>query len=403
MNCRQCQHNNLTLIHDFGRLPLANFLTNTDRELASLYPLRFYMCSECLLGQTEDQVIPQEIFSDYRYTTSSSLTFLTHIKEFINSAERENRVSKADYVLEIASNDGYLLELLDKRGFKVLGVEPAKNIANIAKRKNLNIINDFFTTGLAEDIFKTYGYPSLIVANNVLAHVPDILDFMRGISKLVGPKTWVSIENPSIMGILKGNQFDTIYHEHFSYLSVTSVHNLCQLTNLKLVDVSRVNIHGASNRYWIRSIDTPERSQSNSVSQLMDEEIFLGLNDAEVWRQASLNFTRAMQDFRDFIEDAESPTFGFGAAAKASTLINASKISSGKIAAIADNSSEKQGRFLPTSSIPIISPNELISSEAKRIIIFPWNIKEELMKQLKSLGLGKIPQYILIPQLTKVS
>ena len=262
----------------------------------------------------------------------------------------------------------------------MLGVEPAVNVAKIASEKGITTINDFFTAKLARTILKNYGYPKLIIANNVLAHVPDINDFLEGLSILSGTQTKISIENPSLSNILIKRQFDTIYHEHYSYLSATSISNLTRKVGLTLLSVENVLAHGGSIRYWL-SKSSSGLIQDNSVSALIQIENGENLFKPESWINFASEVKLQLQNFRNWatgIDGKPKTICGYGAAAKASTLINSSKLEPGTIKAIADNGLEKQGRFMPASNIPIIKPEDLIRYEPTDIIIFPWNISEEI-------------------------
>ena len=376
--CRGCLSSELFTGIDLGLVPIANELLQEPADSIDEFPLKLMICGGCGLGQVAEVATSERIFADYRYLSSTSSTFLAHAKQFVQS--QSPKIQRGEWVLEIASNDGYLLQYFMENGVKVLGVEPAVNVAKIASEKGITTINDFFTAKLARTILKNYGYPKLIIANNVLAHVPDINDFLEGLSILSGTQTKISIENPSLSNILIKRQFDTIYHEHYSYLSATSISNLTRKVGLTLLSVENVLAHGGSIRYWL-SKSSSGLIQDNSVSALIQIENGENLFKPESWINFASEVKLQLQNFRNWatgIDGKPKTICGYGAAAKASTLINSSKLEPGTIKAIADNGLEKQGRFMPASNIPIIKPEDLIRYEPTDIIIFPWNISEEI-------------------------
>jgi hypothetical protein len=224
--CRGCLGLNLFSALDLGDLPIANELLISQYSGIERFPLHLKICKDCRLGQVADVVTPERIFRDYRYLSSMSTTFLNHAADYVGQRIAEDLFSHSDWVLEIASNDGYLLKNFLSHGIRAIGVEPAENVAEIARNLGIETISEFFSSALAEDLLKEHGAPKLIIANNVMAHVPDLIDFVKGLAILCGPETQISIENPSLANILCGMQFDTIYHEHYSYLSASAVRKI---------------------------------------------------------------------------------------------------------------------------------------------------------------------------------
>ena len=383
--CRGCRCSNLFVGIDLGLLPIANELLQSPIEEVDEFPLKLMVCKDCGLGQVAEVTSSERIFSDYRYLSSTSTIFSGHAREF---AQKEYRnIEDNEWVLEIASNDGYLLKYFLEHGTRVLGVEPAENVAKIAIGKGVPTINEFFTSKLAKQILGEYGYPKLIVANNVLAHVPDIIDFLNGLSILCGVDTKISIENPSLSNILFGKQFDTIYHEHYSYLSGTSVSIFADQLGLQLFSAEKLSTHGGSVRYWLQRAGN-QNTIHNSVSALIKLEEKQALFEANSWSSFAVEIHNKLQGFRNWsasIKEEGGVVCGFGAAAKASTLINSSKLQKGSISAIADSSSEKQGRFMPRYNIPIIKPEQLLNYEPTDIIIFPWNIADEIETSINNI------------------
>ncbi len=380
--CRGCGGRDLFTALDLGKLPLANHLTVSQQFNVVSYPLVLEICHACLLGQVSVSVDPKEVFEDYRYLSSISASFVQHAKHF--AIDQSKYLQDSDWVLEIASNDGYLLRHFQKLGVKVLGVEPAINVAEISTKNGIPTLNAFFGSSLASDIVKKYGYPSLIVANNVLAHVPDIEDFAVGLSILCGPNTRISIENPSILNILQKNQFDTIYHEHYSYLSVAFMRFLSKKVGLRLIDVELIPTHGGSNRYWLMS-SSENRKASTNVEEILLAEMESGLGSLEVWQSLSKSVEDYLKGFKEWLVEVNhlgQVVCGYGAAAKASTILNVAQISTDLIPLIADASPEKQNRFMPNVGIPIVSLSQLIDVRPDHVIIFPWNISNEIHKEL---------------------
>jgi hypothetical protein len=402
--CRGCLGNDLFSALDLGRLPIANELLHTVEGHIEKFPLHLRVCSDCGLGQVADVVTPERIFRDYRYLSSMSTTFLKHASDFVDKQVREGMFLQGDWVLEIASNDGYLLKNFKSSGIKVIGVEPAKNVAEMSRDQGIETISEFFSTQLADQLLRLYGHPKLIIANNVMAHVPDLIDFIKGLAVLCGPKTKVSIENPSLSNILVGMQFDTIYHEHYSYLSASSVNTMSKLYGLELFKVEQLKIHGGSNRYWLQKFASNNILES-SVKNTIDNELKIGLFDAKEWISYSSRVSNVLTDLHEWLRiGAENNLriYGYGAAAKASTVLNSISLEPNLVKAIADLSLEKQRRFMPPHGISIISPEELFLQEPTDIIIFPWNIKSEIANFLR-LKLGdQVRIWCVIPQLHRV-
>ena len=389
--CRGCNRKNLFSALDLGDLPIANELLPSQESTIEKFPLHLRVCPDCGLGQVEDVVTPERIFRDYRYLSSISSTFLQHASTYVEARVQEGIFEPGDWVLEIASNDGYLLKNFLELNIKVIGIEPAQNVAEISKALGIETISEFFSSQLAAKVFQEYGYPKLIIANNVMAHVPDLIDFIKGLALLCGPETQISVENPSIANILIGMQFDTIYHEHYSYLSATAVSNLGKLHGLHLSKVEALTIHGGSNRYWLSRL-TNNNFTDKSVERITQVEVRNGLFNSRDWQAYSEKVAKIVSNFLLWLratKEAGGSIYGYGAAAKASTLLNSIGVGVGVelISAIADASLEKQGRFMPPNGIKIISPIALFAEAPTDVVIFPWNIKSEIAAYLgKNLG-----------------
>ena len=402
--CRGCHGDNLFTGLNLGNLPLANEMLPSPNLEIERFPLHLRICSDCGLGQVSDVVTPDRIFKDYRYLSSISSTFLKHASNYVQSMITEGMFTPGDWVLEIASNDGYLLRNFLKHGIKAIGIEPAANVAEISRSIGVETVSEFFTSALAIDILQKHGHPKLIIANNVMAHVPDLMDFLRGLALLCGPDTQISIENPSLANILVDMQFDTVYHEHYSYLSATAVRNLSRLHELELTRVEEISVHGGSKRYWISRSQNFNRIEE-SVGNAIKAENELGLSEKNKWAAYSTKVSKILQDFEHWLSKTNedgAKIYGYGAAAKASTLLNSIGVDQNLIKAIADASTEKQGRYLSGLQIPIISPNQLFTEEPTDVVIFPWNIKHEIIEYL-SLNLPRATRlWCVVPLIHEV-
>ena len=379
--CRICD-SDLTEILDLGFTPVANSLPYINSTLdETFFPLVFSSCPICKLGQIGEFNTAEEIFLDYPYLSSTSTSWLRHAAQFSREVIEDYPEIKNGYVLELASNDGYLLKNFTSSEIDVLGVDPAENIAEIANRNGVRTLPRFFTSDLAHRIKKEYGFPKLIVANNVAAHVPDIVDFFSGISILCNGETIVTIENPTLGLLVENLYYDTIYHEHFSYLSVESIQFLADRLDLQVFRVKPLKSHGGSFRYYI------SRKGSRSVDPTVEKMKLLerqrGVGD-EIKLTA---FARKVNDFRNTTNQlvnnsAPDSIIGYGAAAKSVTTFFAARLDESKFNRIVDLNPLKHGRRLPGTSLPITEVASL-SDETRSLLIFPWNLESEISSQVK--------------------
>ena len=387
MDCRACNSKNLFTGIDMGFLPIAGELSVNLNTKS--FETKMLVCKNCGLGQVSLDIDRSRIFNYYRFRTSYSKSFMEHSEKFMNECLSKINFDKKDWVLELASNDGYLLKMFKKENIDVLGVDPAKNISIYAICDGIPTINDFFGSELAKEILRIKGYPKLIIAKNVLAHVPDIQDFMNGISILCGEDTFVSIENPSIINILNNDQFDTIYHEHYSYLSTYSVSKLTNKFGLKVFDVKSYPVHGGSNRYWI----SKNRLQMPDVFKKIESELNDGLLDENKWKDFSLRINNKINKFNSKIKNLklqDKIICGYAASGKASMVINFAGLNNEDIKCIADDSFEKQGSFIPLANIPVVSMEEMLKCNPTDIVIFSWNIYEDLKSKIIDAGYSDI-------------
>lgn len=381
--CRGCESSELDLLIDLGYSPVANSLPGLNSSVDEpSYPLELRICRVCFLGQIPEFESPEEIFSVYSYLSSTSSSWLNHAQEFAKTCLLEMPYIADGYVLELASNDGYLLQHFKNLGVDVLGVEPATNVADISRAKGIPTIEVFFGKDQAEAILTKYGYPMLIVANNVAAHVPNMIDFFSGISVLCGPKTMVSIENPSLGFLLSKGFYDTIYHEHFSYLSVTPIKHLVSRLGMILCEAEILATHGGSIRYWITKNQSLEID--NSVYQIEQDEYRRGLGNLDSEIAFASKVQTEIKELSNWLSQQDSGSvIGYGAAAKTVTTFFAAGLPEDRFKMIVDANPLKQGKRLPGTSIPILGLDSLASSSAKKILIFAWNLEEEIVKVIR--------------------
>ena len=403
--CRGCDAADLFHVFDLGELPIANELPLSSEFKVEVFPLEFSICLKCGLGQVGEPVTETRLFEDYRYLSSISETWLQHSKKFAEFALEKFNLGNKDLVLEIASNDGYLLRYFKELECQIYGIEPALNVAELSNSKGIPTWNVFFNSETAKEFCLNHQVPKLIIANNVAAHVPDLKDFFKGLSIVSGQDSYISIENPSILNLLVQNQFDTIYHEHYSYLSAHAVQEIASGVGLHLLEVEVLDTHGGSNRYLLGK-NSPTQEQIDQVKRYIQLEIASGLLDAVAWLNFSSSVTSAIGELNNWFNlcsQANRRVFGFAAAAKASTLINLGKFDSSDIIAIADSSPEKQGRFMPSQGIPIISLQALKESNPTDILIFSWNISSEISNVIWDLLGEHVRCWIAIPELREIT
>jgi hypothetical protein len=400
--CRGCQTKDLKSVLDLGLQPLANELLRDQEHVAERFPLHLRVCNLCGLGQVGEYVLPDRLFSDYPYLSSTSTSWLEHSKAFAHAQVKAGALSTDSLVVEIASNDGYMLRQFASFGIRVLGVEPAANVAELAEDWGIPTRVDFFGESVARAMRNEVGPPELIIANNVLAHVPDLHDFLRGLAVLASPNTRISIENPSFATMLNEGQFDTIYHEHYSYLSAHAVRIATQLCGLELIDVEELPTHGGSNRYWL-ALRGATRS-SPRVAHLISRELDSGLLSPAIHKAFRDGAHLAISGLAEWLDDRKSSgriVAAYGAAAKGNTLINATGASSMQIVGVFDASPEKIGKFLPGSGIRVLPPAAIGTVQPDDVLILPWNLAEEI-SELVGRNAPSADRWIAIPHMKAI-
>ena len=387
MKCRHCGNASFIPFADLQNCPPSNAMLTGDKlcEPETYYPLVVQVCDACFLAQVDEHKSAREIFdSDYTYFSSFSRSWLEHAERFATMAIVRFGLDQRSQVVEIASNDGYLLQYFRARGVPVIGVEPTANTAQFATAKGIPTIVDFFGAGLAQQ--QLSGAADLIVGNNVFAHVPDINDFAAGLKAALKPGGAISLEFPHLLRLIEQAQFDTIYHEHFSYLSLATTEQILSRQGLKLFDVEQLSTHGGSLRVFAAHDEDQDKPRSDAVDLVLADEKRAGLRGREVYESFQPRIDRIRADFLRFLLDqreAGKVVAGYGAAAKGNTLLNYCGIKGNElIRFVADLSPHKQGRFLPGSHIPVVAPERIGEEKPDTIVIFPWNLRDEIIGQL---------------------
>ncbi|MCX5796844.1 MAG: class I SAM-dependent methyltransferase [Elusimicrobia bacterium] len=388
MKCRFCGNALSHVFLDLGTCPLSNaFLSKERLDLPEVYyPLKLFTCDKCFLVQVAEQKAARDIFSgDYIYFSSYSKLWLNHARNYVAMISRRLELNQSSLVIEVASNDGYLLQFVKEKGIPCLGIEPAASTAEVAIAKGIDVVQDFFGTRLALQLRQQNRQADLLLGANVLAHVPDINDFVEGIKIALKPGGTATMEFPHLLQLIEDNQFDTIYHEHFSYLSFQTVLNVFAAHELTLYDVEEMPTHGGSVRVYARHASNQGLRVSPAVDQLLDKEKAHGMHQIEYYCGFQKKVDRVKYDFVSFLiaEKLKGRKIAaYGAAAKGNTLLNYAGLKSDLIDFVADASPHKQGKFLPGSRIPVVSEGWIRSNRPDYIIVFPWNIKNEIIDQL---------------------
>lgn len=386
--CRFCGSElNISFI-DLGMSPLANgYIKKNETESSELfYPLHAYVCKECYLVQLEEYESPQNIFSEYAYFSSYSTSWLNHAKNYTDMITERFEFDNKSLIVEIASNDGYLLQNFRKKKMNILGIEPAKNIAEEAIKNGVPTRVDFFGENLAENLVKENIKADLLIGNNVLAHVPNINDFVLGMKILLNKNGIITMEFPHIYNMIKENQFDTIYHEHFSYLSLLSVKKIFNVYKLEIFDVEELKTHGGSLRIYAKHAEDMSKMISENVNSILNKEIELGLDNIKTYITYSEKVKAIKRDILSYlieIKNRGNTIVAYGAPAKGNTLLNYCGIGKDFLDYTVDISSYKQGLRLPGTHIPIHSPEQIFITKPDYVLILPWNIKDEVIEQMK--------------------
>ena len=406
MKCRFCDNNLEHVLVDLHNSPPSNSYLSKEalNHPETYYPLKIFVCNKCWLVQVDEHKKANEIFSaEYAYFSSFSSSWLKHSKEYCEMMIHKYHFNTSSFVVEIASNDGYLLQYFKEKNIPVLGVEPTLNTANEARKKGIESINDFFGEKLAREEFENKNKKAdLLIGNNVFAHVPAINDFVKGLKIALKPQGIITLEFPHLINLIKESQFDTIYHEHFSYLSLTTVNLIFNRFGLKITDVEELPTHGGSLRIYATHTENVSTGETNEVARVLLTEKEAGVNTLNYYSGFKNKVEKIKVELLDFLVKCKKEgkkVMGYGAAAKGNTLLNYCGIKSDLIEFCADASTFKQNLYMPGSHIKIISPEEIKTLKPDFILIFPWNIQNEITHQLSFISEWGGKFVVSIPEL----
>ncbi|MBK6700302.1 MAG: methyltransferase domain-containing protein [Saprospiraceae bacterium] len=405
MNCRSCNTKVNHQILDLGFSPPSNsFLTLEQLSQPEIYfPLRMMFCEHCFLVQIDEFAKHEDIFNhEYHYFSSYSNSWLKHAKDYTEMMIQRFNLNGQHQVIEIASNDGYLLQYFKKKNIPVLGIEPTSNTAQISQNKGIETLVEFFGFKLAKDLVDKNIKADVLLGNNVLAHVPDINDFVSGMKLLLKKDGVITMEFPHLLQLVKNIQFDTIYHEHYSYLSCIAVQELFHRHDLELFDVEELDTHGGSLRIFVKHISDQTKKVSSFVTYILEKEQTYGLNNLKFYNNFQNKVDVVKNNFLDFLLKAakeQKKVVAYGAAAKGNTFLNYCGVRKDLIQFIIDASPYKQNKFIPGAHIPVYSETLLKETKPDFILILPWNLKSEISTQLSYVGDWDCKFVVAVPEL----
>lgn len=388
MKCRHCATELMLELIDLGSAPPSNayLTTKTLKTPEKWFPLNVLVCNQCWLAQTEDYAGANELFdADYAYFSSFSDSWLKHSEKYVTEMVSRFNLNESSRVVEVAANDGYLLQYFKERNIPCLGIEPTASTAAAARKKGIEIVESFFGVDLATKLVSSGKQADLTAANNVLAHVPDINDFVAGFKVLLTPNGVATFEFPHLMQLMEHAQFDTIYHEHYSYLSLTAVQKIFMENGLQIFDVEEISTHGGSLRVFAQRKDTGEKTVTSNVDTLLAKEEAIGMKTEAFYLGFQKRANRIKHDLIAFLIECArqgKSVAGYGAAAKGNTLINYAGIRPDLLSFVVDRNPAKQKKFLPGSRIPIVDEAMIQQEKPDFILILPWNIRQEVVEQL---------------------
>ena len=385
--CRYCNKELKHTFVDLSTSPLANSYLKKEQlnQYEKFYPLHVFVCDRCFLVQLPELEKAENIFSDYAYFSSFSKSWLEHAKHYVDMIVERFGFNEKSFVIEIASNDGYLLQFFKEKNIPLLGIEPASNVAEAAIKKGIPTLIDFFNTDTAKKLISQNKKADLVVGNNVLAHVPNLNDFIRGIKLVLKPDGLATLEFPHLLRLIEENQFDTIYHEHFSYFSFATVNQIFDSHKLKIFDVEEIPTHGGSLRIYVCHKEDRTKKRSKNVKGLLEKEKQVGIQNLKYYQAFHEKVKRTKRDILEFLIRAKKEKkriVGYGAPAKGNTLLNYCGIGTDFIDYTVDKNPYKQGCYLPGCRIPIYHPAKIKQTKPDYVVILPWNIKNEIMEQI---------------------
>ncbi len=388
MNCRFCNSKLNIEFANLGTSPLANSFIKSENidNYESYFPLQVFVCSNCFLVQLDEFENPSNIFSEYAYMSSFSNSWIDHIEDFVNTCIEKFDISKDKQIIEIASNDGYLLQYFQKQGLKTLGIEPAKNVAKIAQEKKIETITKFFSTETANDLVSLGKNADLLIAFNVLPHVPNLIDFIKGLKILLKDNGVIIIQfSAYLMKLIENVEFDVIYHEHFSYFSLFTLDKIFLKNDLTIFDVEETTVHGGSMRLFIKHKTNLKFPETERKFEKLKEEQTFGLTNISTYEKFQTNIISQKMKIWDFFIKSRldgKKIIGYGAPAKGNTMLNYCGIGIDFIEYTVDKNPYKQGMFLPGSRIPVLNPEKIKETRPDYLLILPWNLKDEIIEQM---------------------
>jgi SAM-dependent methyltransferase len=408
LGCRFCGHPLRHSFVDLGMSPLANSYVEPEalQRMEPFFPLHVWVCEHCLLVQLPETESPEAIFSDYAYFSSYSTSWLRHAESYVAAMVERFGFDRESQIVEIASNDGYLLQYFQRRGIPVLGVEPAGNVAQAAQERGIRTLVKFFNTKTATELVDEGLAADLLLGNNVLAHVPGLNDFVEGLKIALKPGGVVTMEFPHLMRLMAENQFDTIYHEHFSYFSFRTVLDVFRVRGLTLFDVEELPTHGGSIRIYARHTEDESKPVEPRVTELLDRERAAGFDDLDhylIFGEQVKETKRKLLSFLVRLKNEGKSIAGYGAPAKGNTLLNYCGVGTDFIDYTVDRSPHKQGRYLPGTRIPIYAPEHISKTRPDYVLILPWNLKEEIIEQMTDLKSWGGQFLVAIPEVSTLS
>ncbi len=384
LSCRFCGHPLQHVFVDLGMSPLCQTHISASQlnRMEPFYPLKAYVCERCFLVQLEQFVAPAQIFNDYAYFSSYADSWVEHARQYCELMCQRFGINSASRVMEIASNDGYLLQHFIAQKVAAIGIEPSENVALVAKSRGIPTVVKFFGTQTARELAAEFGQPNLLLGNNVLAHVPDLNDFVAGMKLLLASQGVITMEFPHLLQLMAQNQFDTIYHEHFSYFSFTTVREVFAYHGIELFDVEMLPTHGGSLRIYGKHTSDSSKQTTSRVNELLDTEERAGVRRLATYRTFNEQVRATKRALLTFLIDAKQAgkrIVGYGAPGKGNTLLNYCGIGTDFIDFTVDRNPHKQGKFTPGMHIPILHPDELIKARPDFVLILPWNLKDEIL------------------------
>ncbi|MBV8933764.1 MAG: class I SAM-dependent methyltransferase [Kutzneria sp.] len=386
MICRLCGSSDLRSVVDLGATPpCERFLTVEQLDDPEpCYPLHLRLCGQCMLVQLPPLITPEDTFTEYAYFSSYSTSWVEHAREFVDNTVKRLDLGSDSFVVEAASNDGYLLQHVVDKGIRCLGIEPSGNVGAAARTRNVPTLTAFLDAHVGAAVRAEHGPADLVIANNVYAHIPDVIGFTRGLRELVADDGWVSIEVQHLLSLVRHTQYDTIYHEHFQYYTVASAQRALATGGLTVTDVELLPTHGGSIRLWARPTEVAAEPTARMCAVLSDERA-AGLHDFIGYEGFGKRVSRIRLDLLRFLVgavDRGERVVGYGAPGKGNTLLNHCGIQRDLLAYIVDRNPYKHGRYTPGSRIPILSPEQIEQDEPDYVLVLPWNLRDELVDQL---------------------